>query len=80
MGLWLSLGGFHETGPDDEHIYNTHVIVNSEGEQVVAYHKLHLFDVDVDGGFKESKSTTKGEAAHLVKGRLALESGLGFCV
>ena len=31
-GLWLSLGGFQECGPDAEHIYNSHVILNSAGD------------------------------------------------
>ena len=26
-GVWLSLGGFPETGPDADHRYNTHVLV-----------------------------------------------------
>jgi len=51
-GIWLSLGGFHESSETPSKIYNTHVIVSSDGDIVASYHKLHLFDVDVDGGFK----------------------------
>ena len=66
-GLWLSLGGFHErTSPDDPKMYNTHAIVDAEGSLVAAYRKLHLFDVDYDGGFRESASTHKGGEALLV--------------
>lgn len=34
-GLWLSLGGFHERGPDWEQsrkIFNCHVLLDSQGE------------------------------------------------
>ncbi len=67
FGLWLSLGGFHESSETPNKIYNTHAIVASDGEIVASYHKLHLFDVDVDGGFKESKSTIPGESVLVIK-------------
>ena len=43
--LWLSLGGFQEEGPDVEHLYNCHVIVNSAGELVSTYRKVALEDI-----------------------------------
>ena len=39
-GVWLSLGGFQETGPDPDHIYNTHVILDAEGAVVSSYRKV----------------------------------------
>ena len=39
-GVWLSLGGFQETGPDPEHIYNTHVVLNGQGQMVSSYRKV----------------------------------------
>lgn len=36
-GLWLSVGGFQETGPDPQHLYNCHVLINSAGEIVESY-------------------------------------------
>lgn len=36
LGLWLSLGGLQETGPDPQHVYNTHAIVSSDGKLVAA--------------------------------------------
>ena len=66
-GLWLSLGGFHESSETPNKIYNTHVVVSSDGDIVASYHKLHLFDVDVDGGFKESNSTIPGDCSLIVR-------------
>lgn len=46
--LWLSLGGFPETGPDrGDRRFNAHVIVNDAGEIQASYRKIHLFDVDM---------------------------------
>jgi predicted amidohydrolase len=63
--LWLSLGGFAETGPDPDHRYNAHVIVSNEGKIMASYRKIHLFDVDmgaVNGPvLMESKHATAGD-------------------
>lgn len=60
--LWLSLGGFQETGPDPEHLYNCHVVVTSEGKIAARYRKVHLFNVEVQNGpvLMESRSTAPG--------------------
>ena len=42
--VWLSLGGFpetHETDPD--YYYSSHFIINSEGQIVSKYRKMHLY-------------------------------------
>ncbi|XP_043786680.1 nitrilase and fragile histidine triad fusion protein NitFhit isoform X2 [Apis laboriosa] len=45
--IWLSLGGIHEALDNNrEHISNTHILINSEGEIVSTYRKIHLFDMD----------------------------------
>ncbi|XP_028172274.1 nitrilase and fragile histidine triad fusion protein NitFhit isoform X2 [Ostrinia furnacalis] len=46
--VWLSMGGVHEkddSKPDK--MYNTHIIIDSNGEIVQTYRKLHLFDVEI---------------------------------
>ncbi|CAH0404463.1 unnamed protein product [Chilo suppressalis] len=46
--VWLSMGGVHEkdeSKPDK--MFNTHLIINNEGDIVQAYRKLHLFDVEI---------------------------------
>lgn len=40
--IWLSLGGFQEKGPDDNHVCNTHVLVDDSGKIRNAYRKIHL--------------------------------------
>ena len=40
--IWLSLGGFQETGPDPEHIYNTHVVLDGQGQIVASYRKASV--------------------------------------
>ncbi|XAR72073.1 Nitrilase [Bertholletia excelsa] len=61
--IWLSLGGFQEKGSDDEHLRNTHVIIDDAGNIRSSYSKMHLFDVDVPGGavYKESEFTEAGK-------------------
>lgn len=60
--LWLSLGGFQEKGPDESHLYNTHVLLDDSGAITKVYRKIHLFDVDVPGGprLMESNGTAAG--------------------
>ncbi|KAL4358337.1 hypothetical protein AHAS_Ahas09G0276600 [Arachis hypogaea] len=75
--IWLSLGGFQEKGSDDEHLCNTHVVVDDTGEIRSSYRKIHLFDVDVPGGrvYKESRFTEAGKDVVAVDspiGRLGL--------
>lgn len=40
--IWLSLGGFQEKGTDDEHLYNTHVVIDDYGNIKSTYRKIHL--------------------------------------
>ncbi|CAL1591333.1 unnamed protein product [Knipowitschia caucasica] len=66
LELWLSLGGFHERGPNwntDQRIYNSHLIINDKGEIVSVYRKAHLFDVELPEkgvSLKESAFTIPG--------------------
>ena len=39
-GIWLSLGGFQEIGPDSSHIYNTHVVLDCQGNIAATYRKV----------------------------------------
>lgn len=62
----MSFGGIHEiatdnTGKETGKIYNTHIIINSNGEIAGLYRKLHLFDVQTpEFKFRESKIVARG--------------------
>ena len=58
-------GYTQERGPDPEHRYNSHVIVNDAGEIAAVYRKIHLFDLDLPDGpepvkLMESDATAPG--------------------
>ncbi len=38
--MWMSFGGFHETGPDNNHVYNSHIVVDNHGEIKAVYRKV----------------------------------------
>lgn len=66
--IWLSIGGFHEVSEDraingnPDKISNAHLIINSAGELVEKYQKLHLYDVDTpEFKFRESSVVCGGQ-------------------
>ncbi|MGK3743738.1 MAG: putative amidohydrolase [Bacillariaceae sp.] len=67
-GLWLSGGGMHvlveppDSGKEQQRVYNTHVIIDSDGVLRCQYRKMHLFDVSIPGKvqLQESKTTAPG--------------------
>ncbi|RYG69280.1 hypothetical protein EON64_03115 [archaeon] len=61
--VWISLGGFPEqssiaadTQNNVAKLYNTHIVINRQGEVVARYRKVHLFDCPLVG-LKESALT-----------------------
>ncbi|KAG8430942.1 hypothetical protein GDO86_019701, partial [Hymenochirus boettgeri] len=83
-GIWLSLGGFHERGPDwdtDRRICNSHIVLDSTGNIVSVYRKAHLFDVDLQSGvsLRESHSTLPGTELVRPISSPAGKVGLGVC-
>ncbi|XP_026792884.3 deaminated glutathione amidase [Pangasianodon hypophthalmus] len=85
LKVWLSLGGFHERGHDwenDRRIYNSHVIVNCQGQVVSVYRKGHLFDVELTGkgvSLKESVFTIPGPSLVPPVQTPVGKVGLGIC-
>ena len=49
---------------ENDKVYNSSFIFDSEGNQISRHRKMHLFDIDVKGGqsFKESESLTPGNS------------------
>ncbi|KAI5803397.1 nitrilase [Peziza echinospora] len=54
--------GIHEPAPDGERVRNVSVWIDEKGEITKRYQKVHVFDVDIEGGprLMESKSTEPG--------------------
>ena len=81
-GLWLSLGGFHEKGPEGENrVYNSHVMINDGDEIKGLYRKTHLFDVDIKDGIrlKETDFTIPGDTIGPPVNTPCGNVGLGIC-
>jgi predicted amidohydrolase len=78
--VWVSFGGFAERGPDDEHAYNSHIIVDDKGEVRSVYRKMHLFDMDLPGGpsLRESKAIAAGDEMVVADSPVG-ELGLSIC-
>lgn len=61
-GLWIS-GCIHESGAPDGRVYNTHIVMDNNGEIVAKYRKIHLFDLhipDENINLCESNTTAPG--------------------
>jgi predicted amidohydrolase len=78
LGLWLVAGSIVERTPEGR-MHNTSVLLSPAGEQVAAYRKIHLFDVEVEGvAYRESEVESPGEEI-VVASAGDLELGLGVC-
>lgn len=83
--MWMSFGGIHEIATDQEgketgKIFNTHVIIDSDGEISGVYRKLHLFDVDTpDFKFRESKIVQRGPGLTKPIQTIAGNIGMQIC-
>lgn len=78
--LWLSLGGFQEKLTDSAKIANTHLIINSQGEIVELYRKIHLFSVQIPDGvnYNEALTVQAGDKAVVCESPFGV-LGLSIC-
>mgnify|MGYP001978963298 CR=1 FL=1 len=62
LDMAVIAGGMPETGPDEEHVYNTSVFIGRSGETLGFYRKMHLFGIDLPGQFtyQESAAVASG--------------------
>ena len=58
LGIWLLAGSIHENIPGEDRTYNTSVLFNRDGTEVVRYRKLHLYDVQIPGRVDALESAT----------------------
>ena len=66
-GLWMHIGSTPVLGGKDGRLLNHSALINSEGEIVAEYDKIHLFDITLTNGrpIKESSRYAPGEDAIL---------------
>ncbi|GAX24913.1 hypothetical protein FisN_2Lh187 [Fistulifera solaris] len=62
--LWISAGGMHVRSSNDTKVYNTHLILNHQGELQCHYRKIHLFDVHIPVLLVPSAFTVPTGSAH----------------
>lgn len=83
--MWMSFGGIHEVATDDTgketgKIFNTHIIIDSQGQLAGVYRKLHLFDVDTpEFKFRESKIVQGGSGLTKPVETIAGNIGMQIC-
>ncbi|MGI9355809.1 MAG: carbon-nitrogen hydrolase family protein [Rhizobiaceae bacterium] len=60
LGVWFLLGSLGVTGQDGR-IHNRSYLLNDAGEITARYDKIHMFDVNLDGGsYRESATISPG--------------------
>jgi deaminated glutathione amidase len=78
LGIHLLAGSVSEQGPDGK-AFNTSVLIGPDGDDLAAYRKIHMFDVDVDGiAYRESDHEEPGEEI-VVAPLLQTSLGLSVC-
>jgi len=67
LGVWL-LGGSLTVTVDGERVANRSYLIDAAGNLVARYDKIHMFDVDLEGGesYRESATYRPGEEARVV--------------
>jgi predicted amidohydrolase len=66
LGVWILIGSFPECGPDPQHIFNTSVLLDSEGTVRAVYRKIHLFDVETPNGERLHESASVAPGSEVV--------------
>ncbi len=63
LGVWFLLGSLGVTN-DDGRISNRSYVIDPQGDIVARYNKIHMFDVNLDGGsYRESATVAPGDEA-----------------
>lgn len=78
LGIYIVGGSIPEK--DGDVIFNTCYIFDIEGKVIGKHRKMHLFDIDVEGGirFKESDSLGSGKAVTVVETKYC-KIGVAIC-
>ncbi|MTI08659.1 carbon-nitrogen hydrolase family protein [Curvivirga aplysinae] len=69
LGVWIHIGSCVIKLPDDNRMANRAFMIDDQGEIKATYDKIHMFDVDLEGGesYRESTSFKPGEHAVTVE-------------
>lgn len=78
LGIYIVAGSIAEL--DNDKIYNTSFTFNKKGETIGKHRKMHLFDIDIEGGirFKESDTLGPGEEVTVVDTEFG-KIGIAIC-
>lgn len=78
---FLVTNSHSQSGEHSWRIHNSHVVINSGGELVAVYRKLHLFDVQTaDFKFRESETVDSGNNIVAPLTSTPLGGGLGLLI
>ena len=77
LGVYIVGGSLPELA--DGKVYNTSYVYDREGRQIARHRKVHLFDIDVEGGqrFMESDTLSPGDAITTFPTEFGL---MGLCI
>lgn len=73
LHIYLLGGSILEEIPNSHKIYNTSLLFDPQGRLVATYRKIHLFDVEIEGGVTAKESDTRQFGSEIV----VAETGLG---
>jgi predicted amidohydrolase len=79
---WILAGSLAEASDDPARPYNTSALIGPDGSLVARYRKIHLFDVDVEGGPRDLESARVSGGEELVTSGLpgtGVRLGLTVC-
>lgn len=77
---WISGGSILEKINGSQKVYNTSFIVNPNGKVAAVYRKIHLYDVDVEGGPRSIESKYRNSGKEIVTVKLeGFTVGIAIC-
>ena len=73
LGLWIVAGTLPLSASQPDHVFNSSLAFNPQGECVARYDKIHLFDIDLGEGrsYHESATIAAGSTAVVARSRSA---------
>lgn len=80
LGIYLLAGSFLEEIRRENRAYNTSLLLDPQGNLLARYRKMHLFDVQIDGGVSAMESETRQPGEEIVVAQTELcPMGLSIC-